>query len=115
MDYSIHKIKFNKSVKQKELKKIIKLLFNKQTFNIKHLKTTNDVENLKRSFFISKSFKKEVYPNFTVIVGRSKTTHATLHGSGLGDIFNKIKNTVSNAVSNIFSLRDGFNNKAQAV
>ena len=115
MDYSIHKIKFNKSVKQKELKKIIKLLFNKKTFNIKNLKTTNDVENLKRSFFISKSFKKEVYPNFTVIVGRLKPTHATLHGSGLGDIFNKIKSTVSNTISNIFSLRDGFNNKAQAV
>ncbi len=83
MDYAIHKIKFNKSVKQKELKKIIKLLLNKKTFKTKNLKTTNDVEHLKRSYFISKSYKKEVYPNFTIIVGRLKPSHITLHGAGL--------------------------------
>ena len=115
MDYSVHKLKFNKAVSQKEIKKIIKLLLAVKTFNIKKLKTTNDVEHLKRSYFISRSFKKEVYPNFTIIVGRLKPTHVKLHGAGLSDIFNKIKNTVSNVVSNVFSLRDGFNNKAQAV
>ena len=33
MDYSIHKIKFDKSVKQKEQKKIIKVLLNKKIFD----------------------------------------------------------------------------------
>ena len=68
MDYSIHKIKFNKSVKQKEQKKIIKLLLNKKVFEIQKLKKSNDVEHLKRAYFISKSFKNEAYPNFTIIV-----------------------------------------------
>ena len=115
MDYSIHKIKFNKSVKQKEQKKIIKLLLNKKVFEIKKLKKSNDVEHLKRAYFISKSFKNEAYPNFVIIVGRLKPSHVKLHGAGLSDIFNKIKSTVSNVVSNIFSLRDSFNNTAQSM
>ena len=39
------------------------------------LKKSNDVEHLKRSYFISKSFKNEAYPNFTIIVGRLKPSH----------------------------------------
>ena len=34
-----------------------------------------------------------------------------MHGAGLSDIFNKIKSTVSN----VFSVRNEFNNNAQAM
>jgi hypothetical protein len=69
--------------------------------------------NLPAKYFISKSYKKEVHTDYVVYIGQLKPSHVKMHGAGLGDIFNKIKSTVKNTVSNIFSLRDGFNNKAQ--
>ena len=86
-------------------------ILNKKTFDVKFLKKSNYVVHLPTKFFILKSFRKEKHSSFVVIIGRLKPSHITLHGAGLSDIFNKIKSTVSS----IFSVRDGFNNKAQAM
>ena len=111
MDFSIHKIKFNKSVCETKITKISKLLLNKQKITIKKLVKSNDVEHLPAKFFVAKSFKREKHPGFVVIIGRLKPSHISMHGAGLSDIFNKIKSTVSN----VFSVRNEFNNKAQAM
>ena len=110
-DFSIQKIKFNKNVKATKIKKHCKQLLGQKSVVIKSLAKSNDVVNLPMKYFIAKSLKKEVHHEFTIFIGRLKPSHAKLHGAGLGDIFNKLKNTVSS----IFSLRDGFNNKAQAM
>ena len=46
-----------------------------------------------------------------MIIGRLKPSHISMHGAGLSDIFTKIKSTVSN----VFSVRNEFNNNAQAM
>ena len=111
MDFSIHKIKFNKSVCDTKITKISKLLLNKQKITIKKLVKSNDVQHLPAKFFVAKSFKREKHSGFVVIIGRLKPSHISMHGAGLSDIFNKIKSTVSN----VFSVRNEFNNKAQAM
>ena len=111
MDYSIRMIKFNKSVCETKIKKISKLLLNKEKITIKKLVKSNDVQHLPAKFFVAKSFKREKHNGFVVIIGRLKPSHVTMHGAGLSDIFNKIKSSVSN----VFSVRNDFNNKAQAM
>ena len=111
MDYSIRMIKFNKSVCDGKITKISKPLLNKQKIIIKKLIKSNDVDHLPAKFFVAKSFKREKHPGFVVIIGRLKPSHISMHGAGLSDIFNKIKSTVSN----VFSVRNEFNNNAQAM
>ena len=107
-DFCIQKIKFNKNVKIAKVKKHCRNLLGKKAIVISK---SNIVVNFPTKCFIAKSYKKEIHPDCIVIIGRLKPSHAKLHGAGLGDIFNKIKGTVSN----IFSIRNDFNNKAQAM
>ena len=110
-NYSIHKIKFNKKVAVNKIKKHCLKLLGKKSFTITSLVKSNDVVNLPAKYSIKKSYKKEIHADYVVYIGQLKPSHVKMHGAGLGDIFNKIKSTVSN----IFSLRDGFNNKAQSM
>ena len=59
MDYSIRAIKLNKSVSDTKIKKISKLLLNKEKITIKKLVKSNDVQHLPAKFFVAKSFKRE--------------------------------------------------------
>ena len=87
MEYSIQKIKFNKSVSDTKITKISKLLLNKQKIIIRKLVKSNDVQHLPSKFFIAKSFKREKHSGFVVIIGRLKPSHISMHGAGLSDIF----------------------------
>ena len=67
MDYSIHKIKFDKSVKQKEQKKIIKVLLNKKIFDIKNLKKSNDVNIYPENILSPNHLKQKFIRNLLLL------------------------------------------------
>ena len=112
-EYAIQKIKFKKDVSLSKIKKHCLKLLGRKKVVVKRLVKSNDVVHLPMKCFIS--VKQETHRDFTIFIGHLKPSHAKLHGSGFSDIFNKIKSTVSNTISSVFSLRDGFNNKAQAM
>ena len=108
-EYAIQKVKFNKDVSLTKIKKHCLKLLGRKKIVVKRLVKSNDVVHLSMKCF--SSVKQETHHDFTIFIGRLKPSHAKLHGSGFSDIFNKVKSTVSS----IFSLRDGFNNKAQSM
>ena len=108
-EYAIKTIKFKKDVSLAKIKKHCLKLLGTKKIVVKRLVKSNDVVHLPMKCFIS--VKQETHRDFTIFIGKLKQSHVKLHGAGLGDIFNKIKSTVSG----LFSLRDGFNNKAQAM
>jgi hypothetical protein len=108
-EYAIQKVKFKKDVSLTKIKKHCLKLLGRKKVVVKRLVKSNDVVHLPMKCFIS--VKQETHRDFTIFIGHLKPSHAKLHGSGFSDIFNKVKSTVSS----IFSLRDGFNNKAQSM
>ena len=106
---SEYAIKFSKDVSLTKIKKHCLKLLGRKKVVVKRLVESNDVVHLPMKCFIS--VKQETHRDFTIFIGHLKPSHVKLHGSGFSDIFNKVKSTVSS----IFSLRDGFNNKAQSM
>ena len=83
---------------------------NKKKKSYKELNKKYKFKNLPKTRFKNKSFiNKKIDKNLSLIIGELKDDYKHLEGSGIKDIFNKVKNKVVN----IFKPRlDGYNNKS---